>query len=159
MAVMQRDALKPSAQCIVFMDQGSCISFSKGTFFSIPFCIKHIVHFCYQIVSTLPVSSGCVSPAPRSSNVGFSFLLFFFCWEPEVLVVYLHKRRLFCLFYNRGITSEGLFFIIGFYEVFKKKSFKQCLCLACNTRVWLSRLSHSRTDKRLPWLRDMIKLM
>ena len=98
---MQRDTLK-CAGCIVFMDQGSCISFSKGTFFSIPFCIKHIVHFCYQIVSTLPLSLGFVfpGPAPQSSNVGFSFVLSPSVGKSEVLVVYLHTRRLFCLFSN-----------------------------------------------------------
>lgn len=51
---------------IVFMDQGSCISFSKGTFSPYLFCIKHIVHFCYQIVSIPPLS------------VGFFFSSFFF---------------------------------------------------------------------------------
>lgn len=43
---------------IVSMDQGSCISFSKGTFSPYLFCIKHIVHFCYQIVSIPPLSVG-----------------------------------------------------------------------------------------------------
>lgn len=62
--------------------------------------------------------------------------LCFFCWGKYLksgLLIYI-SEGCFCFFFlNWGITSEGLFFIIGFYEVFKKKSFKQRLCLACNT--------------------------
>lgn len=68
----------------------------------------------------------------------------------EVLVVYLHKQRLLFFFY-RGITSEGLCFIIGFYEVFKKKSFKQRLCLACNILCALCLLRKVYASVHLTW--------
>lgn len=43
---------------------------------------------------------------------------------------------------NWGLTSEGLCFIIGFYEVFKKKSFKQRLCLAYLRYVSSESITH-----------------
>lgn len=73
------------------------------------------------------------TPAFQSLNCFDTLASSFLGGKSKVLVVYLHKVFLF-FFSIGGMTSEGLFFIIiGFYEVFKKKSFKHRLCLACNT--------------------------
>lgn len=99
---MQRDTHK-CADCIVFMDQGSCISFSKGTFFSIPFCIKHIVHFCYQIVSTVPLSLGFLFPWSCSSLQMLAFLLY-------SLLLLGNLKSWLCIYISEGCL---VCFIIG----------------------------------------------
>lgn len=81
-----------------------------------------------------------------TTNACFFNLLDFLCLFFDTFASSVGEKiwSLGCLFYirlylfvvvflNWGITSDGPCFIIGFYEVFKKKSFKQRLCLACNT--------------------------
>ena len=107
------------------------------------------------------------TPAFSVLGLNFCFILIIFASSvgekknSEVWVVFFIYISEGCFFFyfffyfvfNWGITSEGLYFIIGFYEVFKKKSFKQRLCLACNTLCALCLLSEKKvyTSVHLTW--------
>lgn len=127
------------------MDQGSsCISFSKGTFFSIPFLyIQPIdtlllpnsfysseLRLCVPAFQVQTKFQPCILFFSRFVDGTFCFLYSLVLKNSEHLVClfaakvveFLLSVCLVFFFLRWGRTSEGLFFqFLGFYEVFKKK--------------------------------------